>query len=182
MNCRRFEKSIALYVEGDLAGRKARRVGEHLEACRECREFAARLEATQSAVKELRGETVEEAALDGIRARVLERLGAMPAVRPAWSWRLASALAAAVLVAGVFWVATDRSAPPLPRPAVVAPPAPQLAVVPTAPRAVTRVAKRRKPAAPKQARPQTQSEPLLVKLETSDPDVVIYWIVEPKGG
>jgi len=38
---------------------------------------------------------------------------------------------------------------------------------------------RRRVAPPKPA-PEPQ-EPLLVKLETPDPDVVIYWIVEPKG-
>jgi hypothetical protein len=35
--------------------------------------------------------------------------------------------------------------------------------------------------APREKRPAPAAEPLLVKLITDDPEVIIYWVIEKKG-
>jgi negative regulator of sigma E activity len=120
---------------------------------------------------------MDEAELAAIRARVLERIREAP--QRGWSWRMAYAMAAVVMVvAGVVWFNRPENAPPeLPRPVIAVAPTP-VVVAQAAP-----VAKRRRPARPKPVlKEERPAEPLLVKLETSDPDVIIYWIVESKGG
>jgi hypothetical protein len=173
MNCQHFERLFALDVEGDLPDRQRRGVEEHLALCVRCRDFAAALQASQGAVKDLREEVPDTETLAAIRARVLTRIASgEPTQRAGLSWRLAYIAAAVVLVIGaVVWVLGRRpwEAPPLPRPVASMPPP----VLQPEPRPPVRRAVRRRPAAPK-----PRPEPLLVKLETSDPNVVIYWIVE----
>ncbi len=171
MNCRRFEELFALHVEGDLPERKRRAVDEHMAGCEACRDFAARLEASQRAVKDLRDEAVDAEALEEIRGRVLARIAA-DAPAPRFSWRFAYAAAAVLAVAAVVWVSrrAPEPPPPLPRP-VASMPAPAL------PEAVPKPPVRRAVRKPRPV-PKPRPEPLLVKLETSDPNVVIYWIVE----
>lgn len=168
MNCRRFEKLFALDVDGDLTARKRRAVAEHMAVCERCRDFAARLEASQRAVRDLANETVDEEVLDEIRARVLALVAEQG--RPRRSWRFAYAAIPTVLAvaAAVVWMSRPepQGPPPVPRP-VAWMPAPPVRK-PTARRAV----RKRTPA------PKPRPEPLLVKLETSDPNVIIYWIVE----
>jgi anti-sigma factor RsiW len=173
MNCRRFEDLFALHVEGDLPERKRRAVEEHLADCERCREFAAGIESSQRAVKDLADEAADAEALYEIRERVLAMVAAeRPAPRPRVSWKIAGAMAAVLAVAAIVWVSRPApyTPPPLPRPvaSMPAPPTPEPA--PKLP--VTRVV--RKP----RLAPKPGPEPLLVKLETSDPNVVIYWIVE----
>jgi anti-sigma factor RsiW len=169
MNCRRFEKLFALYIEGDLPERKWRAVEEHVAGCEACRDFAARLEASQRAVKDLRDEPADAEALEEIRGLVLARI-AVSEPKPRFSWRFAYAAAAAVLaIAAVVWVPRPTP-PPLPVPvaSLPAPVLPEAAPKPPVRRAVHKL----RPA------PRPRPEPLLVKFETSDPNVVIYWIVE----
>lgn len=182
MNCSRAQKLIALYVGDDASGRKSRRVETHLEACAACREFAARLQASQNALRELRGEAVDEAVLRQIRQQVLARvgragypLGGLP------RWRWAYALAAALMLAAGVWFLPRRE-PPVPMPRKVArTPAAPLAAPAARPVPMQAVARVRKRARRKPRRP-VSSQPLLVKFETSDPNVVIYWIVDRNGG
>lgn len=89
--------------------------------------------------------------------------------RVRWEWALA--VAAAVVVAiGVWKTATPR------RPVIMAGhgPAPQSLPVVKAP--VVHAVRKKK------VRPAQTAEPLRVKMLTSDPDVVIYWIVDKKEG
>lgn len=108
------------------------------------------------------------------------------AVKRREQWRRGVYAAAVVLVtmAGTVWMWHGMA----PEPLVAEAPGPVAIETPVAPpkaageapretrRRVRRV-RRPAPAAPK----AVDAEPLLVKLETSDPDVVIYWIVESKG-
>ncbi|MEK7406458.1 MAG: hypothetical protein AAB225_15255 [Acidobacteriota bacterium] len=170
MTCGRFERWIALEVEGDLPARKAGRLARHLEACDGCRELAASLRASQAALRALREEPVSEAELRLVRQRVLACVRAGEAVRAGWlRWAWVGA-AALVLVAGLsLWRPRPVEAPPPPAVARVEAPIP--AVVPSEPA----------PARPR-PKPERPAGPLLVRLETADPQVVIYWIFDENGG
>jgi hypothetical protein len=177
MKCGRCEELLALYVEGDLPEGKARRVEGHLAGCARCREAAAALESSQAVFKSLASEPVEEAVYDRIRAGVMSRVGSQQ--HAAWGrrWAYAAAMAAAAILV-LLALQPDRAprpAAPAPVIARTAPPEPpqvrpQTGVKPAARRPPRRV---QKPAAP--------AEPLLVKIETDDPNVVIYWIVDDTG-
>lgn len=113
-------------------------------------------------------EPIDGAHYAAVRARVMAELA-----RPRQAWRRmvwitgAAALAAAVLLA----LAVRRPAlPALPEVAVAIPPAP------AAPRVVARAAAPAGVRAARSVRPKR--EPLTIKLQTSDPNIVIYWIAE----
>jgi len=171
MNCAKFEPLIALYVESDLPAGDARLVEAHLETCQDCREFASEMRDSQAALKELRMDFVEESALQEVRAEVLNRLSA-PRRTAAWPKYAVAAMVLAGLWAGWLWRAQPVA--PLavqPRAAVIAPP-------PVIPRVrPVRVSKHRA-----RAVPAFKSEPMLVKIVTDDPQVVIYWLVGQNGG
>ena len=174
MSCVKFESLIALYVENDLPEREQRLVEAHLETCDGCREFAADIRESQTALKELRMDFVEASALQEVRAEVLNHLS-IPRKSAAWP---RYAIAAMLLVSlGAGWLWRARTAAPLeiqPRAAVIAPPH---AILPLRQRPHTRVVRHRRQPAPK-----FQSEPLVVKMITDDPQVVIYWLVSQNGG
>lgn len=172
MNCAKFERLIALYVESDLPSSDARLVETHLEGCHGCREFAAEMRESQAALKTLRMDFVEEGVFREVRAGVLSHLS-VPRKRVAWP-RYAIA---AMLLMGLWsgWLRFTRPVASMdvePRAAVIAPP----------------------PVMPVQALPQRvrsarvsrhrvfKSEPLVVKIVTDDPQVVIYWLVDQNGG
>jgi len=129
--------------------------GEHLATCAECRWLAEELRLNAVALRELRAQTPRS-----------------PAVR--WEWALA---AAAAIVIGFFvWKPTRIEKLPIMAAHGAAPQQEQLSRFP-APVAQGHTV-RVKHVQKKQVRP----EPLRVKMFTSDPDVVIYWIVDRKEG
>jgi hypothetical protein len=96
VNCSRFEKLIALHVEGDLAGRKSQQVENHLNACPACRRFAREFGQSQMLLKELGAESVDDDVFLAVQDRVLSELSSgqgsaqrvgLPASRWAWNWR-----------------------------------------------------------------------------------------------
>ena len=166
MKCSMDETLLALYAGGDLPEREARKVEAHLRSCPACRELAEVLTASQAALHSLRDEVLDASRLAEVRRRVMDRVGS---ARPAWVyafrwWQAVPVgLAAAVLVFVLY-----------PRPEIPPPPAPPVvaeAPPPEVPKPV--------PVRPMAAEPP--QEPLLVKMFTDDPDVVIYWLIEPKG-
>ena len=131
MSCRKFERLIALYVEGDLSDGEERRLRDHLEACPVCSHFADELRETQRLVKTVYRQPVAAALLRQVRARVMAEVQAdrryprrwFDLILPRrWSWPYASAGIGVVLVLGGlgWWLATpaDES-----RVAVISPPA-----------------------------------------------------------
>jgi len=165
MSCTRFEDQIALYVEGDLPD--AQGLAVHLEHCADCRGHLEALAESQAALKDLRHEPVDPAVLAAVRARVMERV---MAPRRIWGWRVAlAAVAAAVVLVALLEREPVRPIAPLPKlqvPAAVPPPPPVVrAALPPKRRARPRVA---------------EPEPLVVKIVTDDPDIVIYWIADNK--
>lgn len=175
MSCAKFESLIALYVESDLAEREQRLVEGHLESCPGCREFAADIRESQTALKELRMDSVEESDVQEIRAEVLFHLST-PHKKATWPRFAIAAMLLVGLWAGWLWRARTAVLPEVqPRAAVIAPL--QLAAVPALLQRVhpARVSRHRR-------QPAFQSEALVVKIVTDDPQVVIYWLVGQNGG
>ncbi len=176
MSCHKYQKMTALHVAGDLPEAKVPRLEEHLGGCPACRSLAEELRASQSALEALRGEPVEEAALEQVRQRVLARIATegQPARRLGWAYALAAGLA--VVAVGALWNVAYRPAPHAPQPAVAV--VPRQAGPAPAESDKTGVLPHR---APRVKRPAPAAEPLLVKLITDDPEVIIYWLIEKKG-
>ena len=168
MNCTDWEERLALYAGGDLAPAKAAEVERHLAECAGCQMFASGLKASLELLRDAHGDALNPAHFAAVRARVVAQLERerRPFWRRAWVYGLA-AVAAALLLA----VAVRPSRCVTPQPpevAMVHPPAPVVVVPPPTP-------VRRK------ARPVKPGEPVLVRMVTDNPDVVIYWISETRG-
>lgn len=175
MSCTKFESLIALYVESDLAESEQRLVEAHLETCHGCRDFAADIRESQTALKELRMDFVEESALQEVHAEVLNQLRT-PRKKAAWPKYAIAAMLLIGLWAGWFWRARTAVLPEVqPRAAMIAPP--PLAAIPAQRVHTARVSRHHR-----QPAPTFQSEPLVVKIVTDDPQVVIYWLVGQNGG
>ncbi len=189
MNCADFEKLIALDVEGDLPKNQAGGVSRHLRTCPHCQDFAEKLQASQSFLRELAGETPDEAALQEVRVGVLNRLRteAAPKAFPVWRFALGAALAAMLAFAAIM-LRRSASAPPVQATAIMQPPAamkamrqaiaaPPNSLIQSPKRVRTATARKSFSGAPRE-RARQRPEPLMVKLYTDNPNVVIYWQVD----
>ncbi|HKE25831.1 MAG TPA: zf-HC2 domain-containing protein [Bryobacteraceae bacterium] len=176
MRCEQWQERIALAAGGDL--REAERAGleAHVAECAPCADELAALQRSLALLREAHEEPMAEAHFAAVRGRVLAEIDARP--RRRWEWAAALA-AAALLLAGVFvFLRTphQKSSPRRPVAAVTAPPAPSIAAPARPP------TRRRRLGAPiRRVRgtvnpAEVSSEPVVVKLLTDDPNVVIYWI------
>jgi len=105
MNCRRVEKLIPLYVEGDLARGTADRLASHLDWCGRCNWLADEYRESQSWFRTSEPPEFDEAFLDNLKAGVLSRTeetSARPSLLASlvqqWSRRQILALSAAMLI------------------------------------------------------------------------------------
>ena len=74
MSCRRTEKLIPLYVEGDLGDRKAAMVRSHLDSCSTCRTSVGQYEASQEWLRYAPAPEVDAAMLENLRGEILAGL------------------------------------------------------------------------------------------------------------
>ena len=171
MNCIDWEERIALYAGGDLAPAEAEAVKLHVAECGGCQLLLSGLRQSLETVREAHGELPDAAHFAAVRARVLAELERGPNRRWRWMWAPAMAAAAMALLMALWPRPPQSLVLPLPPAPAAAPPEIAKAVpVRHAPRPRKLAAKLREP-----------SEPLVVKLLTDDPDVVIYWITGTKG-
>jgi len=132
--------------------------------------FAFRVLATYGLI----GCLTSAASLPSVRGAVLAQVRAQNTRRHITRWGWALAAAAAVLI--MFGVTRHSQVAP-----TTNAPAPQVGqAVP--PAAAPLVASASRVASKRQAQPPAPPEALKIKMFTSDPDVVIYWLVEPKEG
>ncbi len=169
MNCAEWEERVALYAGGDLAAEEAYRVERHLGECAGCRVFASGVRQALETLREADADLPSEAAFTAVRARVMERVAA----RRRFAWVCGFVGTAAAALALVLLVGAERQ--PVPPPPVA------LVRVPAAPPEAFVIPKRAKPGVRPAAETRARTEPLLIKLVTDNPDVVIYWIAETKG-
>jgi anti-sigma factor RsiW len=168
MNCDAFEPLIALYVGADLPDRDRPQVEQHLTACPDCRQLLEDLQASQAALRELGSEAVDAAMLTAVRAGVLGGIGERR--RRVWPWVAAFAALLTALI-----VTPRKPIEQLPPPVVARTLPPERVVeTPTPPR--RRHVARRRPAPP-----PAEAQPLVVKMLTDDPDIVIIWLVDQRG-
>jgi anti-sigma factor RsiW len=166
MSCREREENIALYAGGDLDASRRAELEHHLAECAMCREFAREMAECLGAMQDAHSEEFAPAHFTAVRSRVLAELRSRPQTH-AWRWIAAACAALLLLVLGVArFIHPD---PPPPQVALARPPAPPSSVT-VSPLAV-KPAKR----APR-SHPERRSEPVLVQIQTSNPDVVIYWV------
>jgi hypothetical protein len=131
-------------------------------------------EDIELALRDLRCDDPPPGTLAAVRAQVLEQTQRRRAAW--WTWGLAPGLAAVAVLAVVLWPRHSDAVLPEPQP----PPAPALAEV------LVPAPEPQRPAAPvrrktvKLKTPEEQTE--FIRLFTDDPDVVIYWSLETKGG
>ena len=186
MNCSEWEEKVALYAGGDLTAGEAAVVERHVGECASCQLLLSGLRQSLTLFREGHAEEVDAAHYAAVRSRVLAELGG--GRTPWWRWTWVGAAVAAVLL----MVVAVRQKPPKTRgqtersPVVaVARPENVPSVPGFSPAAAAPVRRRvhRKPAPPKQIVVNTElpADPLVVKLITNDPDVIIYWVTETKG-
>lgn len=135
----------------------------HLTGCEECRALDHEVRLNTEALASMREEIIP--------ARRVRR----------WPGVVAAIAAALIAAVAVSYEPIRVPEPPVPMAAVLPQNPPPVAepVLPVAPRPAKKVAvARRKPP----ATAQPVEEPLLVKFLTDDPDVVIYWLIDPKQG
>ena len=189
MTCEAFEKLIALDAGADLPPRETARLQAHLETCAPCRDLARSIGESQAGLRALTEVTLDEDALARWRRGVLARIEDQPQ-RRILAWRWAWAAAAAMALVALFAVPRMVRRPPSEVPVAQAlPPAsaspnrlthpPQPVAQALPPASATQTVAHHHPR--RHRAPAPAAEPLLVRLETSDPNVVIYWIVEGKG-
>ena len=166
MSCDR-ELQVALYAGGDLPAGQVDAVEQHLATCAECRDslpvYSANCAALADAVE------IDAAAAAAVRHRVMSELRGG---RSRW-WPAIVAAAAALLVAIAIRSQTEKAV------LYYVPRAPAVAnvVVPHAPAGITVQHRRRRPAQAKSDETKPE-EPILVKIKTDDPNIVIYWIAD----
>ena len=181
MSCPEFEADVALYAGGDLPALRAARIEAHLAECADCRALAGELLAGRELLGELREEPLEDAMVAQVRRRVLARVTAEERHPFARYWKLA--LAAALVLAAILALPWHSRKPVRVagkhKPAILAPaaaPAPPVEVVP----ARRRVVRKHRRVPLHSARAAQPKQPLLVHFVTNDPNIVIYWLVDPK--
>ncbi|HLY19793.1 MAG TPA: zf-HC2 domain-containing protein [Bryobacteraceae bacterium] len=169
MNCKKWESDIALYAGGDLPDGHLQPVEQHLAGCADCRALVEDLRTGQALLAALRDEPLDDAMVARVRYRVLSQVSAPRQVPVYWKLALAAALILAVALA---WPRRRQPPKAAPAPRAAAVNLPAAKIVPVRHR-VVRHRRRRAPAA-------QPGPPLLVQFVTDDPNIVIYWLVDPK--
>ena len=172
MNCLEWETRVALHAGGDLSGVEAVEVERHLGQCSSCQTFWSGLQESLAVLQTAHADLPAAAHFTAVRSRVMAELArsARPWRWIAWVSAAAAVVAALLLVA--FWPARVAPTPEAPRLLASIPPAPQVAKV--AP--VVRPVVLRKAVAHIAHTPRRV--PLTIKLQTDDPNIVIYWIAD----
>jgi anti-sigma factor RsiW len=165
MNCVEWEERIALHAGGDLAPGESAEVERHLAGCPACHEFWTGLCGTLNILRDEHRAGIDPAHFTAVRSNVIAEI---ERGRKTWrrlAWVSGVGIAAALMI-GLALRPAPLPAPPL-RVAV------RIPSVPLTPRA-------EKPA---NSRLQAKSlphkgQPVLIKLQTDDPKIVIYWIAD----
>jgi hypothetical protein len=156
MSCAEWEREIASELD-------SAELNDHLRVCANCRQFAKELEANRAALRSLE---IDAQAFDIVRQRVLFDIHSGKRRTSWWLWPSVAAACAVAFIAA--WLRPNFENPGRP-PAIEfskAPPRIEWTVKQAPQRPVPVVAR---------------AEPLVVKIFTNDPNVIIIWLVDQKG-
>jgi hypothetical protein len=158
MNCAEWQERIVLHAGGE----RADGVEAHLAECAECRVFWSEMRESVEDLRSLHGEEIDAAHYTAVRARVMGEIERSHAV-----WRRLAWISgvAALVMAAILWPRRETPVAVVPR---------MVAAIPSAPLVMAKHASKANRPAPETRR----REPLTVRLETSDPNIVIYWIAD----
>jgi hypothetical protein len=156
-NCAEWQERIALYAGGDAA----EGVEGHLAECAACQEFWSEMRESVEALRSLEGDVPDPAHFAAVRARVI---GEIEQSRQVWRRLAWISGVAAMLLAMLLW----------PRERVVPNPPRMMAAIPGAPLVVSA---RQVDLLPP-PRQHERRAPITVRLQTPDPNIVIYWIAD----
>jgi hypothetical protein len=161
MNCEFWQELAA--VSDDLSSSESTALETHLRTCADCRAWQTDLELTRHALRELADEDFGSIAVP------------IPQVRRI-NWPALAVAAALIVMLGAAAERWLYEVPAItPTPIAIAPPPPPY-IVPHQTTPVLRV-----PARPRPKRQRLKTDPLLIKIETDDPQVVVYWLVDGNG-
>ncbi len=203
MICRRWHRLVALYAGDDLDRPSAAKVEHHLAACASCRGLEHELRQDRLRLRDLDAAAIDGLDLGSVRGAVMAEVESRRNRSPViFQPRLLSALAVAVFVIALALVFRQVQQPGVPRnvsreapsptPGLVAAPErrerslpqPPPAAAFEAPKAADNRVARAEPSPLEpvaRTSPSAPVEPMTIKILTDDPEVVIYWIVDPKG-
>ncbi len=103
MNCKRYERQLWVYVEGDLSPAQAQAFEAHLQACPHCQRQLEAARATYRALHAL----PRRRAPENLSEQVRRRIAAAPVRRRInwahWGRRIALAPALGLLAAAMWW-------------------------------------------------------------------------------
>lgn len=174
MHCKDWEERVVLHAGGDLPADQAFAVERHLAGCSGCQVLWSGMKESLDLLHEAHAEPLPAAAYTAVRGRVMAELARRRIWRRYWVAGLAGA--AAMLVALTLAIWPEHRVQPLPPVALAIPKAPEVQLIPVSPsprprpRALERRVVARRKTEPRQ--------PLLVRLVTDDPNVVLYWIAD----
>ena len=120
MNCKHVQELLPLYAGRDLEGKGAQLVMAHVQSCVECAGSVDEYRETRQLLKQFAPPPASDAVYAGIRQRVLreiEQEAAAPGLsrlldslfRPRLRWAVATALALAVSVFALYFIANRRN-------------------------------------------------------------------------
>ncbi len=189
MSCQEYDDLLALFVGGDLDASDEERIQAHIATCSNCRATVEELRSHRDVLAGLADDAVDEAVLRSVRRRVMARIDPRAHRTGAWrwAWAVAAAIGAILVSVAVLKHAPDQAPVsttqrPQPAPTVraaetSAPPTENLAAQT---QSVTQIARVQAPRSSRLSGAKA-AEPLVVKMLTDDPDVVIYWLVDSEG-
>ncbi|MCX5771683.1 MAG: zf-HC2 domain-containing protein [Candidatus Hydrogenedentes bacterium] len=171
MTCDRFRFDIALWVENDLSGWRARRLQRHLRKCPHCQAYAESFRRHQATVKQVAAEPIDDTLAAGLVEAVMARTKSADAQkvqpvrrpRPVSAYRtaaVAAGLALALVAAWLLYPWTLQRPMDVPRPLTATTGNPV-----------------EKPGLTHPAVPPV-NKPVMVKLLTDDPNVVFVMLSE----
>ena len=172
MRCIEWEERVALHAGGDLTGAEAVEVERHLGECSACQVLWSGVRESLAVLQAAHVELPAAAHFTAVRSRVIAELerNARPWRRLAW---ISGVAAVAALLLLALWPA--RVVQEAPRMLAWIPPATKEAPVALVAPAV------RSPVRPRVRQAValvSRREPLTIKLQTADPNIVIYWIAD----
>ena len=173
----RWGERIALYVSGDLVGHEADHVRQHLQTCEACRSYAGEMTRLRGDLAALADVPLAATVQDAVMRQVASK---QPTRSLSRRIALAGALAAVLILIGVLALGQARRERTATAPqSNTAKAAQEQEVVPVTPPGVEQVAPQ--PVREAQSPATDPSEPIVVKFQTENPNVVIMWLANGHG-